>query len=320
MAAFEIGTGVMRAYPLTWRLLDVLETGVAKVFPRWLAGATPYLMLAPAVLLVGLLLLGLFQIADGSLRTLDTTTFLMSESYSLDNFRRALSEPLFRNVALKSFTGSLIVTAITLMLALPYAYVMVRTKSAALRKILLIALFLPFFIGQVVRAYGWLIILGNQGLVNEALSFLGMGPFRLIYNYPAVLFGLIQYMLPFAVLMLAPALTAIPEETEAAAESLGANWIQTFIHVVLPMARPGFVGAGLVVMTLSLTDFAIPAILGGGSQDFIANAIYDQFFRTSDQGLGATLALLLVAAGSTLVAIVFALVGTGTLGMGRTKQ
>jgi putative spermidine/putrescine transport system permease protein len=320
MAASEIGTGVMRAYPLTWRLLDVLEAGVAKVFPRRLAGATPYLMLAPAVLLVGLLVLGLFQIADGSLRTLDTTTFLMSESYSLDNFRRALSEPLFRNVALKSFTGSLIVTAITLMLALPYAYVMVRTKSAALRKTLLIALFLPFFIGQVVRAYGWLIILGNQGLVNEALSFLGIGPFRLIYNYPAVLFGLIQYMLPFAVLMLAPALTAIPEETEAAAESLGANWIQTFIHVVLPMARPGFVGAGLVVMTLSLTDFAIPAILGGGSQDFIANAIYDQFFRTSDQGLGATLALLLVAAGSTLVAIVFALVGTGTLGMGRTKQ
>ncbi|ATU95803.1 ABC transporter permease [Phyllobacterium zundukense] len=310
----------MRAYPLTWRLLDVLEAGVAKVFPRRLAGATPYLMLAPAVLLVGLLVLGLFQIADGSLRTLDTTTFLMSESYSLDNFRRALSEPLFRNVALKSFAGSLIVTAITLILALPYGYVMVRTKSAALRKTLLIALFLPFFIGQVVRAYGWLIILGNQGLVNEALSFLGIGPFRLIYNYPAVLFGLIQYMLPFAVLMLAPALTAIPEETEAAAESLGANWIQTFIHVVLPMARPGFVGAGLVVMTLSLTDFAIPAILGGGSQDFIANAIYDQFFRTSDQGLGATLALLLVAAGSTLVAIVFALVGTGTLGMGRAKQ
>ncbi|TXR49488.1 ABC transporter permease [Phyllobacterium endophyticum] len=310
----------MRAYPLTWRLLDVLETGLEKVFPRRLAGITPYLMLAPAVLLVGLLVLGLFQVADGSLRTLDTTTFLMSESYSLDNFRRALSEPLFRNVAVKSFAGSLIVTAITLVLALPYAYVMVRTKSAALRKILLIALFLPFFIGQVVRAYGWLIILGNQGLVNEALSFLGIGPLRLIYNYPAVLFGLIQYMLPFAVLMLAPAVTAIPEETEAAAESLGANWIQTFIHVVLPMARPGFVGAGLVVMTLSLTDFAIPAILGGGSQDFIANAIYDQFFRTSDQGLGATLALLLVAAGSTLVAIVFALVGTGTLQMGRAKQ
>ncbi|MGO4839913.1 ABC transporter permease, partial [Rhizobiaceae sp. 2RAB30] len=93
-----------------------------------------------------------------------------------------------------------------------------------------------------------------------------------------------------------------------------------FIHVVLPLARPGFVGAGLVVVTLSLTDFAVPAILGGGSQDFIATAIYDQFFRTSDQGLGATLTLLLVAVGSLLVGLVFTLFGAGTLAMGRARR
>jgi putative spermidine/putrescine transport system permease protein len=180
-----------------------------------------------------------------------------------------------------------------------------------------VALFLPFFIGQVVRAYGWLIILGNQGLVNELLAPFGLGPFRLIYNYPAVLFGMVQYMLPFAVLMLAPAITSIPEEMESAAESLGANWLRSFWHVVLPLARPGLIGAGVVVLTLSLTDFAIPAILGGGTNDFIANAIYDQFFRTSDMGLGATLALLLVGVGSTVVGIVFALFGTGTLGVAR---
>jgi putative spermidine/putrescine transport system permease protein len=87
--------------------------------------------------------------------------------------------------------------------------------------------------------------------------------------------------------------------------------------VVLPLARPGLIGAGVVVLTLSLTDFAIPAILGGGTNDFIANAIYDQFFRTSDMGLGATLALLLVGIGSTAVGIVFALFGTGTLGVAR---
>jgi putative spermidine/putrescine transport system permease protein len=85
------------------------------------------------------------------------------------------------------------------------------------------------------------------------------------------------------------------------------------------MAWPGFLGAGIVVLTLSLTDFAVPAILGGGSQDFIANAIYDQFFRTSDQGLGATLALLLVALGSAIAALVFAVFGAGTLAMGRGK-
>jgi putative spermidine/putrescine transport system permease protein len=306
-----------RAYPLTWRLLDGLEEAAAMLWPRRFQPALPYLLLAPAIILVGLLVLGLVEIADASLRTLDTSTFLMSEDYSLANYRRAISEPLFAVVAGRSLLAALVVTLVTLVFAFPYAYAMVRTRSSIVRKALLICLFLPFFIGQVVRAYGWLIILGNQGLVNEALGLAGIAPQRLLYNYSAVLFGLVQYMLPFAVLMLAPALTAIPEEVEAAAGSLGANWVRTFLHVVLPMARPGFIGAGLVVLTLTLTDFAMPAILGGGSQDFIANAIYDQFFRTSDQGLGATLALLLVALGSTLVGFVLVLVGAGTLAVGR---
>ncbi len=300
--------------------MDAAEAVAAALWPARFGPAIPLLLLAPAILLVGLLVLGLVQIGDSSLRTLDTSTFLQSDYWTLANYRKALTESLFRIVATRSLIGALIVTVVTLMLAFPYAYLMVRTPSAALRKVLLIALFLPFFIGQVVRAYGWLIILGNQGMVNEALGLVGVPPIRLLYNYPAVLFGLVQYMLPFAVLMLAPAMTAIPEELESAAQSLGANWVRTFRHVVLPLARPGLVGAGLVVLTLSLTDFAMPAILGGGSQDFIANAIYDQFFRTSDQGLGSTLALLLVAVGSLLVGIVFTLFGAGTLAMGRARR
>jgi len=307
--------GSRTAYPVSWRIMDALEALAGFIWPRGLSRATPYLMLLPAFVLVGLLVLGLVQIGDASLRTLDTSTFLFSEDYSLANYRRAVTEPLFAAVAWRSLLAAITVTAVTLIFAFPYAYLMVRTRSPGLRKVLLIALFLPFFIGQVVRAYGWLIILGNQGMVNEALGFVGIPPMRLIYNYYAVLFGLVQYMLPFAVLMLAPALAAIPEELEAAAGSLGANWVRTFRHVVLPLARPGFIGAGVVVVTLSLTDFAVPAILGGGSQDFIANAIYDQFFRTSDQGMGATLALMLVALGSLVVGIVFALFGAGTLGV-----
>lgn len=305
------------AYPLSWRFFDGLEAAVARLWPPQFSRGLPYLLILPAILITGLLVLGLVEIGDSSLRTLDTRTFLLSDEYTLENYRRALVEPLFRTITIRSLAGALIVTAATLVLAFPYAYVMVRTRSGALRKALLVTLFLPFFIGQVVRAYGWLIILGTNGIVNDVLALAGLGPFRLLYNYPAVLFGLVQYMLPFAVLMLAPAITAIPEEMESAAESLGANWMRSFAHVVLPLARPGLIGAGIVVFTLALTDFAIPAILGGGSNDFIANAIYDQFFRTSDTGLGATLALLLVALGSAAVGIIFALFGAGTLGLTR---
>jgi len=190
---------------------------------------------------------------------------------------------------------------------------MVRTARPWVRKALLVSLFLPFFIGQVVRAYGWLILLGKQGLINQALAALGLEPMNLLFNYNAVLLGLVQYMLPFAVLMLAPALTAIPEEVEQASESLGATWVQTFLHVVIPMAKPGLVGAAVVVFTLTITDFAMPEILGGGTIDFIANAIYDGFFQIANAGLGSALAVVLVAIGTTLVGLIFAGLGAGTL-------
>jgi len=166
----------------------------------------------------------------------------------------------------------------------------------------------------VVRAYGWLIILGKEGLLNTFFGTFGIGPFRMIYNYPSVLFGLVQYLLPFAVLLIAPAITAIDEEVELASESLGAHWLRTFRHVTLPLAKPGLVAAGLVVFTLALTDYAMPVILGGGTNDFIANAVYDAFFRISDSGLGSAVAIVLVLIATLLAGIILTAVGAGTLG------
>jgi putative spermidine/putrescine transport system permease protein len=214
----------------------------------------------------------------------------------------------------RTLAGAALVTAITLVLAFPYAYLMVRTPSAFVRKALLVALFLPFFIGQVVRAYGWLIILGREGLVNSALTSLGVPALDLLFSFNTVVFGLVQYMLPFAVLMLVPALAAIPQDVELASTGLGAPWPSTFRHVVLPMASPGLVGASVVVFTLTLTDFAMPEILGGGGQDFFASAIYDAFFQITNAGLAATLAIVLTGVGSLIVAAIFIAAGTGTLG------
>ncbi|WP_434286870.1 ABC transporter permease [Celeribacter sp. SCSIO 80788] len=306
-------------YPLRWRIMDALNNGLDRFWPARMTPYTGWALIMPALLLVGLLVLGLFQMAGSSLHTLDRSTFLPSEAYTLANYRTVLESATYGRVVTRSVLAAGLTVFFTLLLALPYAYIMVRTTSSLVRKALLVVLFLPFFIGQVVRAYGLLIILGTTGVANNALGLVGIEPIRLLFNFPAVVFGLVQYMLPFAVLMLAPALTAIPRETETAASSLGANWLQSFRHVVIPMAKPGLIGAGLVVGTLALTDFAMPAMLGGGSQDFIANAIYDQFFRTADQGLGAALALLLVVLGSVIVGVVISIFGAGTLGMGGKK-
>lgn len=306
--------GPRAAYPLSWRVLDALEAAAALWTARW-SGAVKWLLLAPALGLVGLLGWGLVVMADASLREMDFTTYRLSETWSLANFAKAFESGAFWATARRSVGAAVVVTAVCLALALPYAYAMTRTRSAAFRKLLLVGLFLPFFVGQVVRAYGWLILLGQEGLLNDALGAVGLGPYRLLFSYGTVLFGLVQYMLPFAVLMLAPALAAIPEEVERAAESCGASWPQAFRHVVLPMARPGLIAAALVVSTLTLTDFAMPAILGGGGNDFLANLVYDQFFRTSDAGLGSAITLILTLAGTTLAGALLTVAGVAALGV-----
>jgi putative spermidine/putrescine transport system permease protein len=306
-------------YPMSWRLLDGLEAAAAVLWPARMRRLTPWGLLAPALFLVGVLVIGLGYMVEYSLHELDLATYRLKEAYSLTNYQTILDRPVYARVLGRTLLGAVLVTAISVALALPYAYAIVRTPSAAMRKFLLVALFLPFFIGQVVRAYGWLIVLGREGLVNSALTGMGLPTVDLLFTYPAVIFGLVQYMLPFAILLLVPALAAIPEDMELASESLGARWTSTFRHVVIPMAKPGLIGASVVVFTLTLTDFAMPEILGGGTSDFIASAIYDSFFQISNPGLGAALSMVLVTLGSLIVAGVFLVAGTGTLGVRAAK-
>lgn len=306
--------------PLTLRALDAVEAVRARLWPDAFRPLTPWAFLLPALLLTGLLVAGLVPLLDASFRPLDQDTFRLAETYSPANYATLLERPVYGRIALRTFMGAVIVTVATLILAFPYAWAMVRTASAGLRRFLLIALFLPFFIGQVVRAYGWLIVLGKQGLLNTALAGLGLPPLEILYTYGGVLLGLVQYMLPFAVLMLAPALTAIPEEIELASASLGARPGATFRRIVLPLARPGLVAAAVVVFTLTLTDFAMPEIMGGGSNKFVASAVYDAFFQLADPGLGGALAVALTLVGSLVVGVALAAFGLGTLGYAQRRE
>jgi putative spermidine/putrescine transport system permease protein len=301
-------------------LMDGIEAARAALFPEGGGRLTPWLFLLPAILVTGLLVIGIFPLVDASLKTLDRATFRMGETWSLANFVTLWDRPVYAILAWRTVTAAVIVTGLTLAIALPYAWLMVRTPRPWLKKLLLVSLFLPFFIGQVVRAYGWLIVLGQQGLVNTTLVWLGLPTIPILYTYPGVVLGLVQYMLPFAVLMLAPAFTAVSEEVELASSSLGATPARTFAHIVLPLVKPGLVAASVVVFTLTLTDFAMPAIMGGGRNDFVANGIYDAFFRLSDPGLGGALAIVLTLIGTTIAGCILALFGLGTLGYVRRNE
>ena len=222
---------------------------------------------------------------------------------------------MYLRIIAKTALAALIVTVVTVALAIPYAYLMVRTPSAGLRKLLLIGLFLPFFLGQVIRAYGWLIVLGKQGLLNAGLTGLGSarGSTDLHLSGRADRAGPVH-----AAVRGAAAGTCLHGDPGGGGAGLDeprrARLARPFGTSSLPLAKPGWIAAAVVVFTLTMTDFAMPEIMGGGGNDFIANAIYDGFFQISDAGLGSALAIVLTALGTLAVAVVFTAIGVGTLG------
>ncbi|GAB7092588.1 hypothetical protein JCM18237_28590 [Halorubrum luteum] len=172
----------------------------------------------------------------------------------------------------------------------------------------------PFFTGVIVRAYGWLIILGREGLLNAVLAVGGLGPYRFIGTEAAVVVGLIQIMLPFAIILIVPAMQNIDRSLEMAAQNLGANRWVTFKRIVIPLAAPGIAGATVVVFTITVATFAVPEFLGGGRIDFVANYIYRTLFVSQNWPLAAAVSVTLVVIASTVVFGIFRLFGTGTLG------
>lgn len=287
-----------------WKIFAGLRWTKKHLVPNWVLRHFGYALLVPAVILVGFLVLGMLNILWYSLLTYSPEQFIIHK-FTLDNYVQFFRNPLHLKVFWRTFSISVVVTLFSLVFGFPYAYIVVRARSNIIQKLLLIGLFLPFFTGEIVRAYGWLIILGKHGLVNGILSLFGIANLNLIYNEFAVIVGLSQMMLPFAVLMLAPAITNINQDMELAAENLGANKFKTLVHVVLPLSAPGLIAAAIVVFTLSMTEYAVPALLGGRLVNFSANMIYDTMFHVGDYPFGSALSVILVVGVSALVFLIF---------------
>lgn len=280
------------SYPLRWRLLDMLDNGVERLLPASTTAVVPALMLAPSFLLVGLLGYGFCLVMGQSLHAMDSETFTLLPEYTLTNYQTIFSRAEYGQLVLRTTETGLLVGGISVVLAFPYAYALVRTSSPRIKKVLLVCVFLPFLLGSVIRGFAWLLILGRDGLINTGLAHLGIAPVSLIYNYTGVLIGLVQLNIPLAVMIVAPALTAINEQIEEAGQSLGAHWLRVMRTVVLPLAVPGLASAFVIIFTLTFSEMVIPSMLGGGRSDLIANSIYNSYVTAADTGTGAALCVM----------------------------
>jgi putative spermidine/putrescine transport system permease protein len=302
-----------------WAVLDALiavkrrlPTRLYQSPPNWLG----YVFLVPGLLLVGFLFVGMALLTQYSFLTFDPMEFIIYE-YTLENWVRFVTTTAYFNIFVRTLWMAVLTTVLAVGLALPYAYLTIRVNSSLLRKLLLIGIFVPFFTGIIVRAYGWLILLGRNGLVNDLLGVFGVGPVKFIGTKLGVIIGLLQIMIPFSIVMLAPAIQAIDEELEQAAMNLGADRISVFRHVIIPLAKPGIAGASIVVFTITAATFAIPDLVGGGQVDFMANIIFSQLFSQANYPIAAVFSVSLVLVASVVVLGIFYVIGTGTLGIDR---
>ncbi|MBS7644834.1 MAG: ABC transporter permease [Candidatus Bathyarchaeia archaeon] len=296
---------------LKWILIDGL-IHLKRGIPGRLRRDPGPLLVLPSMISVGFLAIGLAYLTSYSLFRFHPSKLIIYE-LTLENYSKILCNPSYLRVFARTIWISLSASTAAVTLGFFYAYLTVKVESPLARKLLLISLFIPFFSGDVIRVYGWLIIFGKNGLVSRLTQSLMGRSVDLIYTETAVLIGLTQVMIPVAVLMTAPALTFVKRELEYAAQNLGADELKTLRYVVLPLCRPGLIAAFLTTLTLSMTAYAEPDILGGGKTNFVANLMYTFMFNAADYPTSAALGVLLTSMISAVVFMFLKWSGLGTL-------
>lgn len=287
-----------------WRLIDGLITlrrlaGVDRLEP-----VRPYIMLAPAVLLVSLLAIGLLYLGWLSIHGFDAYLFEQGP-FSLEQYRRLVdppSGPFYQQTLARTLTISILVTIASVAMGLPVAYFIVRTRSRAWRITTLVLLLVPFLMGEIVRAFGWFLILGNRGVLAWVQSWFGFSG-GILGTELAIFVGMMQVSIPLATLLILPAITRIAPDLERAAETLGAPPSRVWRHVLVPLARPGIGGAAAVVLLLNVAEFDMPAILGLGRLPFVANVIRDIYTLQANLYLGSAFSLVLLLISMLLVSV-----------------
>ncbi|MBT9260193.1 MAG: ABC transporter permease [Clostridiales bacterium] len=183
------------------------------------------------------------------------------KEFTLGNYAQILSDPYYFGVILLTLRLAFIAVVITLILAYPLAYHL--SSIPGRRKGLLLTLILsPLLVGEVVRSYGWLVLLADEGLVNQGLRALGWGTKHLIFNQTGVVIGLVHIYLPFMVLALLGSLESINPDLALASRSLGASKWSTFWRITFPLSLPGIVSGTVLVFVLSASAYVVPSLLG----------------------------------------------------------
>jgi len=257
------------------------------------ASATPWLLAAPGALLftalvvvpLALTLILSFHVYDAASGVKDQTT--------LAHYTAILSDSYFLNIFWRTLRLAALTTLICAIIGAPEAYILSRMREPW-RSVFLLAIIGPLLVSVVVRTFGWSMLLGPTGLVNEVFRALGLGTVKILYTESAIVIALVHVMLPFMVIPVWTSLQKLDPMVEAAAWTLGASRFTALRRVVMPQVTMGLLSGSLVVFGLSASAFAIPALLGGRRLKMAATLVYDEYMHELNWPLGAAIAILVL--------------------------
>ncbi len=268
----------------------------------------PYLLSGPALLVfLGLVIAPLVMTALLSFYDWGQYKGIVAE-FTIKNWREVIVDEYYYEIFGRTLQIALLVTAITILIGVPEAYILNR-MAPAWRGVFLLVVIGPLLISVVARTLGWALLFGSTGLISQGLLAVGITrePIDLMFTETGVVIALTHVLVPFMVLAVMAALQRLNSDVENAAISLGASAFTVWRRVVLPQIVPGILSGSVIVFALAASAFATPAIIGGRRLKVAATLAYDEFLNTLNWPLGAAIAMIL------LVALIAIIVGSNRL-------
>jgi putative spermidine/putrescine transport system permease protein len=212
--------------------------------------------------------------------------------FTLANFAE-LIKPLYAWVFLDTVWICFLTALFTLIVGYPLAYALVHSRNIAVKSTILVITITPLFLGEVVRTYSWIVVLGNNGFLNFILLRSGLidEPVQFMFTKVGVVTALVHVTLPVMVIMLSAALSHIDRDYERAAASLGAGPIRAFLTVTLPLSTPGIIAGVTTAFAWTFSAFATPQLIGGGRVNMVANLVYQLGFASFNFPFAASLSV-----------------------------
>jgi len=226
--------------------------------------------------------------------------------FTLQNYYEALTNPLLAQSFLLSLRIAVVTVVATAIIAYPFAYFLAK-RAGRFKLVAMLLVIIPYWTSFILRTYAWKLLLGNQGILNSTLQYLGLRSEPItafLYSPTATAIGLIYVFLPLMVLPLFNSLEGIQDSLLDAAADLGARPWRTFVEVTLPLSLPGLSVGSVFVFIFSLGEFVIPRLLGGGKSLLVAQAIYLEFETKADWAMGSAMSMILMLVTLVLLGIV----------------